>query len=265
MYGNGGFSTTKAERVHHAFVTLPPAKEAPLTQSRMCSTECPSAHGQLFVGVTGENYLMSCHHRHGTKYLRDDRRDSFEACMTACAVMPECRSVDYEPRTKRCLYSTHADHPAIAAQAFLSAHSLGCAGACAGCKKGCDAVGKEPLPADAARCDKDDGQLMVAGGEQMRLRCNHCWHSANDSIRSLRDVKSLAECARRCGEDPYCHGANWMGAASGCHFHPQLDKDGKAPSMKRSAACDSVTPLLRSLAEYKEEDIQDSGITQRDW
>ncbi|POR34947.1 Uncharacterized protein TPAR_04849 [Tolypocladium paradoxum] len=264
LYGNGGFSTVNADRVHHAFVTLPPTKKAELTKSKLCSTECPHAHGQLFVGVSGENFLMSCNKRHGTTYLKVDRRDSYEACMTACAVMPECRSVDYEPRTKRCFYGSSADQPSISADAFLSAHSLGCAGACSACKKGCDKVNGEPLPADAARCDADHGQLLIAGGEPMRLSCKHCWHSAVDTIRVNSAAKSLAECARICGQDPYCHGANWMGP-SGCAMHPNVDKDGKAPFMKRSAQCDSITPLTRSLAEYKEEDIQDSGITDRSW
>ncbi|KAK5988018.1 hypothetical protein PT974_12154 [Cladobotryum mycophilum] len=266
MYGNAGFSTTSADRVHHAFVTHPPTKKAELTKSKLCSTECPQAHGQLYVGLSGENFLMSCSKRHGTTYLKIDRRDNYEACMTACAVMPECRSVDYEPRTKNCFYGTSAEQASISADAFLSAHSLGCAGACSSCKKaGCDGKDKnEPLPADSARCDADHGALIVAGGDQMRLSCKHCWHSSKETIKNIPTIKSLAECAQACGQDPYCAGANWMGP-SGCNFHPSIDKDGNGPQMKRNALCDSLTPLTRSLADYKDEDITDSGNTERTW
>lgn len=98
----------------------------------------------------------------------------------------------------------------------------------------------------------------------MRLSCRNCWHSTAETIRGNGAVKSLAECAKLCGQDPYCAAANWMGP-SGCHIHPKLDKDGKAPTIKRSAQCDSIVPLSRSLADYKEEDITYSGITERSW
>lgn len=54
LYGNLGFSTTKADGVHYAFVAYPPTKPAELTESKRCSTECPYANGQLFVGASGE-------------------------------------------------------------------------------------------------------------------------------------------------------------------------------------------------------------------
>ncbi|PFH62197.1 hypothetical protein XA68_14604 [Ophiocordyceps unilateralis] len=266
LYGNSAFSTIPGDRVHYAFVTDPPTKAAKLTTSKRCSTECPDAHGQLYQSVTGENFLMSCYHRYGTNHLKIDRRDSYESCIAACDLMPECRSVEYEPRTKKCFYGTNAEQATISAKAFLSAHSLGCAGSCSSCKKkGCDKKDNKPLPADAARCDDDHGKLLVAGGTEMRMNCQHCWHSADSTIRKNPTVKSLADCAKLCGQDPYCHGANWMGPKIGCNLHPRVDADGNGPKMKRNAKCDSVTPLTRSLADYPEDQITDSGNTERDW
>ncbi|EQL03645.1 PAN domain containing protein [Ophiocordyceps sinensis CO18] len=213
LYGNLGFSTTKADGVHYAFVAYPPTKPAELTESKRCSTECPYANGQLFVGASGENFLMSCHKRHGTTYLHVDGRESLEACMTACSVMPQCRSVDFEARTKRCFHGNSGDQPSTAAGGFVSAHSLGCSGGCAARNKGGEGgeggeseASKEPLPAGG-------------GG----AATSNPW--PNDR----------------------CQGANWM-ASSGCHMHPGVDKNGHAPVLKARAECDSVTPLTRSLA-----------------
>ncbi|PHH89829.1 hypothetical protein CDD83_5155 [Cordyceps sp. RAO-2017] len=98
---------------------------------------------------------MSCIKRQGTTYLMVNRRDSLqvEACITSRDVVPECRSIYFEPRTKHCFYSDSSDQLSIAAEAFVSAHSL----SCAACKKGCDQHGgdTEPLPADAPRCEDD--------------------------------------------------------------------------------------------------------------
>ncbi|XP_044715650.1 uncharacterized protein HRG_10831 [Hirsutella rhossiliensis] len=129
--------------------------------------------------------------------------------------------------------STSANHPAIRAGAFLSEHSLGCAGAWSLCNKGCDTVNEDALP-----------------------------HSSHDTIKSFPQEKSLAECARLRGEETLCHGANWKGPGR-CHFYPRLDKDGRPLVMKRSTECDSITPLLRCLGGYKEENIQDSRIADR--
>ncbi|TQN67638.1 hypothetical protein CSHISOI_07896, partial [Colletotrichum shisoi] len=106
---------------HSAFVPDPPTKEPVISDAKLCSTECP------------ENYQISCKKRHGTSYLKIDRRGSFEACTTACAAMPACHSAEFEPRTNKCFYSNNHNAPAIDAEAFISAHSLGCSGACSGC------------------------------------------------------------------------------------------------------------------------------------
>ncbi|KAL3587837.1 hypothetical protein FPOAC2_13736 [Fusarium poae] len=138
LYGHGKFSQTAKPGAHYAFATDPPTEEPKVSNAKLCSTECRDAHGQLFVSPTGENFQMACNKRHGTIYLKIDRRTSFEACMSACGAMPACHSAEYEPRTQKCYYGNNYNQPAIDAEAFISAHSLGCAGACSSCKKGCD-------------------------------------------------------------------------------------------------------------------------------
>lgn len=54
LYGHGNFSTVVAEGAHYAYVTDPPTEPAKLSESRLCSTECPGADGQIYASVTGE-------------------------------------------------------------------------------------------------------------------------------------------------------------------------------------------------------------------
>lgn len=54
LYGYNKFSTTHIPQIHHAFVTDPPTTAPLASDAKMCSTECPYAHGQLFVSPTGE-------------------------------------------------------------------------------------------------------------------------------------------------------------------------------------------------------------------
>ncbi|KAK7948537.1 uncharacterized protein PG986_009423 [Apiospora aurea] len=60
LYGYNQFSTTHIPQIHHAFVTDPPTTAPLASDAKMCSTECPYAHGQLFVSPTGENFQMTC-------------------------------------------------------------------------------------------------------------------------------------------------------------------------------------------------------------
>ncbi|CAM1505087.1 Fc.00g107240.m01.CDS01 [Cosmosporella sp. VM-42] len=264
LYGHGQFSTTKLEGAHHLFVTDPPTEEPKVSEAKLCSTECPAAHGQLFVSATGENFQMSCDKRHGTTYLKIDRRPTFEACMGACAAMPACDSADYEPRTKKCFYGNNHNQPAIDAKAFMSAHSLGCSGACAGCKKGCDKDSQTPLPADAAGCDADHGKIITSGGEDFRLQCRHCYRSVDRW--NVPAAKSMAECAKLCAEDTRCHGANWMGPTTGCSHHPARDAaSGTAPTFWRDATCDALLPQSRSLPDFETTQYDNPEKTARDW
>jgi hypothetical protein len=246
LYTNGNFSTTKLEGVHYAYVTDPPTKDAELSDAKRCSTECPSADGQLYVSPTGENFLMSCKARHGTTVLKTERRPSFEACMASCAAMPACQSADYEPRTKKCFFGNTTKRPDITAEAFVSAHSLGCSGACAGCKKGCDQVGSSPMPADAATCAEDHGKLIAAAGQDFRLYCSHCFRSSGHFI--LPGATNLAKCAKACADEPRCHGVNWI-AGKGCNAHPERDPGGNRPTFGLEATCHALAPLDRSMAE----------------
>lgn len=263
LYGHGKFSLTAAPGAHHAFVTDPPTDEPKISNAKLCSTECPDAHGQLFVSVTGENFQMTCDKRHGTTYLKIDRRPSFEACMSSCAAMPACHSAEYEPRTKKCFYGNNYNQPAIDAKAFVSAHSLGCAGACSSCKKGCDGLSSNSLPADAAGCDADHGKLITSGGEDFRLQCRHCYRS--NSGWKAAGVTNMADCAKACAAESKCHGANWLGPATGCWLHPAVENDGSAVQFYRDARCDSLMPQSRSLADFENVKKDEPEITLRDW
>lgn len=222
LYTNGNFSTTKLEGVHYAFVTDPPTKDAELTDAKRCSTECPSADGQLYVSPTGKNFLMSCKARHGTTVLKTDRRPSFEACMASCAAMPACQSAEYEPRTKRCFYSNNTKRPAITAEAFVSAHSLGCSGACAGCKKGCDQVGR---PAGRrGRLRRGSWQAGRGGGPGLSA----VLLALLPQQRALADRRAQESRRVRQGlcRRPRCHAVNWM-PGTGCSVHPERDTGGQ--------------------------------------
>ncbi|KAG9253174.1 uncharacterized protein F5Z01DRAFT_675095 [Emericellopsis atlantica] len=230
LYKDGQFSTTKVDGAHYAFVVDPPTTEPILSEAKRCATTCPEADGQLYATPSGENYLMTCKARHGTTYLKIDNRPSFEACMSSCAAMPACLSADYEPRTKKCFYSTNTARPSISADAFVSAHSLGCAGACQGCKKNCDQLNGEALPVEKPECNKNNGDLVIAGGEGFRLYCGHCYRSHNSW--TLEKATGIASCAKARGEDSYCHGANWIGG--------KLCPDGK---------CNALASQSRSIPE----------------
>jgi hypothetical protein len=54
LYGHGNFSRSALSSAHYAFVTDPPTEEPKVSNTKLCSTECPEAHGQLFIGSTGE-------------------------------------------------------------------------------------------------------------------------------------------------------------------------------------------------------------------
>ncbi|KAM0191646.1 hypothetical protein ACHAPI_008697 [Fusarium lateritium] len=245
LYGHGKFSTHAQPGAHYAFVTDPPTEDAKVSDAKMCTTECPGAHGQIFASVTGENFQMTCKKRHGTTYLKIDRRASFEACMISCAAMPACHSAEYEARTKKCYYSNNHNAPAIDAPAFVSAHSLGCAGACSSCKKGCESSDSIELSADVASCLADHGKIITAGGEDFRLQCHHCFHGHSQTL--IPGVKSLGECAKACADNPNCHEVDWMGP-SGCFWSDVKNKDGSSYTLSPNALCDSLVPQSRAHA-----------------
>ncbi|KAK1763882.1 PAN domain-containing protein [Phialemonium atrogriseum] len=266
LYEHGKFSTTKQEGAHYAFVTDPPTNDPVLSEAKLCSTECPEADGQLFVSHTGENFQMTCKKRHGTTYLKIDRRESFEACLTACAILPGCDSIDYEARTKKCFFSNDNNAPAIDAPAFASAHSLGCAGACASCKKGCDQAKRDkPLQADEATCDADHGKIISSGNEDFRLQCRHCIRHTPGASWKAERAANLDECARACAADSRCHGADWMGPNGGCWLVPARNPDGSAITFARDARCDALMPQSRSLPDFDNVIIDNPETTERDW
>ncbi|KAH7024601.1 uncharacterized protein B0I36DRAFT_387133 [Microdochium trichocladiopsis] len=247
LYGHGSFSTTVAEGAHYMFVTDPPTSAAKLSESKLCSTECPGADGQIYASVTGENYQMFCKKRHGTNYLKIERRPNFEACIASCAATPACDSADYEPRTKKCFFSNDNNLPTIDAPAFMSAHSLGCAGACASCNKdkGCNAT-KEALGADEASCPDNDGEIITSNLLDFRLQCKHCFTSATGSYWSLPG-KTVEDCAAHCAKDSRCVGVNLIKDA--CWMHPARGVDGNEVGFKKSDECHAMAPFDRGHAD----------------
>lgn len=181
--------------------------------------------------------------------------------MSACGAMPACHSAEYEPRTKKCYYGNNYNPPAIDARAFISAHSLGCAGACSSCKKGCDALSSSALSADVAGCNADHGKLITSGGEDFRLSCRHCYRGASGFKLT---ATAMSECAKACAGDTNCHGANWMGPDGGCWAHPERDVNGKTPTFFRDARCDALMPQSRSAPDPAI-DVDNPEVTTRLW
>ncbi|KAK8025932.1 hypothetical protein PG990_003755 [Apiospora arundinis] len=241
LYGYNKFSTMHIPQIHHAFVTDPPTTAPLASDAKMCSTECPHAHGQLFVSPTGENFQMTCDKRHGTTVLRKERHKTFAACMAACATMPACHSVDYEARTLNCYLTNNVHQPGIAATAFASAHSLGCSGACSSCKDGCDSMTSGGAGnATAAECPADDGGILASGAEDFRISCGVCVHSMTSV--TAPGASTLAECAQACANDPTCAAVNYMWAPSvndyECYMHQSVESDGVTPATLRRNSCD---------------------------
>lgn len=136
---DGGYSSVAcgSNDVHsYAFVVDPPAIDSPDSAGVLCSTECPFANGQLYVSAVGESFHMDCGQRHGTQVIYRDRQPSLKTCIEACGRLLACHSVDYDIHRQICYYGKHQGEPTIDAPGFASAHSMGCAGACAACSGG---------------------------------------------------------------------------------------------------------------------------------
>ncbi|KXJ92631.1 hypothetical protein Micbo1qcDRAFT_222394 [Microdochium bolleyi] len=268
LYAQTGFSTTYVEGGHFAYVTDPPTEDPVLSEAKLCSTECPYADGQLYVSVTGEHYQMFCKKRHGTDYLKIDRRATFETCLAACAVTPGCDSVDYEARTKKCFYSNNQIAPAINAPAFVSAYSLGCAGSCGSCKNttNCDISKQKALPdkEEPVSCKNDDGALVTLELKEWRVQCRHCFHSHGSW--SLPG-STLEQCARHCARDGRCVGVNLI--KDSCVMHPAsaaFPETGRVSNVEfaKNAHCDSLAPVEREHADMALT-VLDNAKTEREW
>ena len=136
---DGGYSSVAcgSNDVHsYAFVVDPPVIDSPDSAGVLCSTECPFANGQLYVSAVGESFHMDCGQRHGTQVIYRDRQPSLKTCIEACGRLLACHSVDYDIHRQICYYGKHQGEPTIDAPGFASAHSMGCAGACAACSGG---------------------------------------------------------------------------------------------------------------------------------
>ncbi|KAK8094230.1 hypothetical protein PG997_000915 [Apiospora hydei] len=258
LYGYNQFSTTHIAQIHHAFVTDPPTTAPLASDAKMCSTECPYAHGQLFVSPTGENFQMTCDKRHGTTVLRKERHKTFSACMAACAAMPACHSVDYEGRTLNCYLTNNVHQPGIAATAFASAHSLGCAGACSSCKGGCDDLTSGGAGnATAADCPADDGKIITSNAEDFRIMCGVCALSHGNTLGKTAagtDPQTLAECAEACAKEPSCASANLLidtaTNALVCPMHKAIQANGVDLTELKHGPCYVLVKQSGGMVSY---------------
>ncbi|KAM3507258.1 hypothetical protein MY11210_007231 [Beauveria gryllotalpidicola] len=241
FYGPGSYSTIHKPGIHHHYATSPPTSAPDHFGSKRCSTECPEADGQIFASPTGENFVMSCKKRHGTTYLKDvpDRYPSFASCMTACGAVPACQSVDYEPKTENCYFSTNSKSPTIAAKAFMSAHSAGCSGACAGCADdSCKDLKKGPLGPRKYGCPANHGKPITVNGIDFQVACQH---AINSHPYTQVTAGSYEKCIELCAANAACGGVNWIGTT--CYHHPDNNADGSSAFVHQRADSDAYVKI----------------------
>lgn len=248
LYGPGGYSTAHVPGVHHLFATNPPTVQADHFGSRRCASECPEADGQIFAGPSGENFIISCQKRHGTAYLKQvpDRYSSFPACMKACGATPACISVDYEAKSRNCYMSTNSKHPTISAPAFMSAHSAGCSGACAGCHNAtsCDDENAKPLKLKNYSCPDDQGRAATVDGVDYQIACQHAISSAYTQVTA----PSMEKCVSLCSASSDCEGVNYFPDTKICYHHRGTQADGSAGSISQRGDSDALIKVQSSLA-----------------
>ncbi|KAM3499133.1 hypothetical protein MY10362_007581 [Beauveria mimosiformis] len=241
FYGPGNYSTIHKPGIHHHYATSPPTSAPDHFGSKRCSTKCPEADGQIFASPTGENFVMSCKKRHGTTYLKDvpDRYPSFASCMTACGAVPACQSVDYEPKTNNCYFSTNSKSPTIAAKAFMSAHSAGCSGACAGCADdSCKDLEKGPLGPRKYGCPANHGRPITVNGVDFQVACQH---AINSHPHTQVTAGSYEKCIELCAANADCGGADWIGTT--CYHHPDNNADGSSAFVHQRADSDAYVKI----------------------
>ncbi|EGX88990.1 hypothetical protein CCM_09037 [Cordyceps militaris CM01] len=241
FYGPGDYSTVHKPGVHHHYATSPPTSAPDHFGSKRCSTACPEADGQIFASPTGENFVMSCKKRHGTTYLKDvpDRYPSFASCMTACGAVPACQSVDYEAKTNNCYFSTNSKSPTIAAKAFMSAHSAGCSGACAGCADdSCKDLEKGPLGPRKYGCPANHGKPITVNGVDFQVACQH---AINSHPYTQVTAESYEKCIELCAANANCGGVNWIGKT--CYHHPDNNADESSAFVHQRADSDAYVKI----------------------
>ncbi|KAK3905540.1 hypothetical protein C8A05DRAFT_41504 [Staphylotrichum tortipilum] len=204
---DGGCGATNMH--NYAFVVDPPTIESPDSAGALCSTKCPFAHGQLHVSSVGESFHMDCSQRHGTQVIFRDRHASL--------------NVDYDVHGQICYYGKHQGEPTIDAPGFVSAHSLGCAGACSACSGGrcrtdpdpsAEPLDDRPFPQDGALSGPAapellfpalGGQIMDAGGARYRITRGVKYFGPAADQRWTLD-----ECLQAYINTPGCNSINWL-------------------------------------------------------
>nr|KMM66552.1 hypothetical protein CPAG_02890 [Coccidioides posadasii RMSCC 3488] len=210
LWDFGTYSAIGQDSQLYAWVTDPPVQVTPKMSSRLCSTTCPEADGQIYVSKYGETFRMDCEKRHGTQYLDRQSVDSFEECIEACGAAPSCSSVDFDQKRNTCYLSIDGGSPTLQARTFASAHSVGCAGACDRCNDKCSTPAKKPE--DPSKCTNDNA-IVAASGYAFRVHCNQCLYSTSGP--GVPEAKNHQECMEACVRDERCGGANWR-ITEGC-------------------------------------------------
>lgn len=240
---DGGFSSGVCGATDmHSYASLvdPPPIEVMDSASVMCSTECPFANGQQFVSKSGEVFHMDCGMRHGTTVIFRDHQENFKSCVQSCGQLLACHSVDYDAKRSICYYGQHHGEPTIKAPGFISAHSMGCAGACSS-GGGCGSTSgnheytspvnpnfasNAPFPQDAALgnvggtepiCSPGDSstKYMMLAGKRWRAVCNAAsiCDGTTDIITNIpwTQARSLEECTAHCIDNmPECKTINFF-------------------------------------------------------
>ncbi|KAK9416768.1 putative PA14 domain-containing protein [Seiridium unicorne] len=204
----------------------PPTIEAADDMTIMCSTECPDANGQIWDSPSGTWFRMHCCKRHGVKAFAVEQMSSLKECMAGCARIPACQFVDYQKETGKCYMGKHSGEPTIQVAGWVSAHSMGCAGACKE-KEGCCGCGDGLASGDFM------GRPAVGqstGARQWRCKqVSYVYALIKVSIRYV--FSSFRSPPGRCGNQgiPWAEYPNTQGDNSGTgkyeNFNPALYKN----------------------------------------
>lgn len=153
---------------------------------------------------------------HGTPILNVEKVPTLEECMDQCASYPSCNSVDFDEQKAICYLSNDDSPPTLQASRFASAHSVGCSGACEGCKDDCDTVKPKP---DPKQCND---KVVDVAGFPFRVSCDHCYSYDPAQSPGRPQAKSHEECMQLFTLEPSgkYEGAHWH-TTSGCVLKPK--------------------------------------------
>ncbi|KAL2838043.1 hypothetical protein BJY01DRAFT_251166 [Aspergillus pseudoustus] len=184
--------------------------------TKLCSTTCPEADGQIFVSKHGETFRMGCEKRHETQVINALSLNTFEECIESCGASPACSSVDYNQKHKNCYHSTNGGSSKLKAKIFASAHSVGCAGACKPCDScSSSAATTTKAPTNPQKNHCQNNEIVSINGYPFRTLCNQCYQASAGNWYEDTSAKTYHDCMVTCAKDSACVGINWISA---CHI-----------------------------------------------